>query len=269
MNEEMFFKSRSIARADPAKDIDLINQYSLKELKPEDVYCFSVALCDNEIDRDLERFTDASLKSLQLLFVGKTGIKNHDWDTDNQVARIYRAEIQEADRKTSYGEVYKRLMGSAYMLNNEANKSLIESIEGGITKEVSIGFRCKKLSCSICGERLSFSWVDFRTKCRNDHVKGETYDGVQCIGLMEEPEDAYEFSFVAVPSQRGAGVAKDYMRAGTSVHELFMKMSIEQLAEYPEANEAVIKRLQTAMLSAEERKERAEIIKAVEKYRNA
>ena len=78
MNEEMFFKSRSIARADPAKDIDLINQYSLKELKPEDVYCFSVALCDNEIDRDLERFTDASLKSLQLLFVGKTGIKNHD-----------------------------------------------------------------------------------------------------------------------------------------------------------------------------------------------
>ena len=39
------------------------------------------------------------------------------------------------------------------------------------------------------------------------------------------------------------------------------------LAEYPEANEAVIKRLQTAMLSAEERKERAEIIKAVAKYR--
>lgn len=267
MTNTMIFKSRNIKKADAAKDIDLINQYSLKELKPEDVYCFSVVLCDNEVDRDLERFTDEGLKSLAELFVGKTGIKNHDWDTDNQVARIYRAEVEETGQKTTYGKPYKRLMGSAYMLNNEANKNLIESIEGGIVKEVSIGFSCAKRSCSICGERLYFSWESWREKCKNDHVKGEQYDGELCIGIMENPRDAFEFSFVAVPSQRGAGVAKGFMTPGTSVHELFMKMTVEQLSEYPEANAAVIKHLQSAMLSAEERKERAEIIKSVEKYR--
>ena len=268
MNDTMIFKSRNIKKADAAKDIDLINQYSLKELKPEDVYCFSVVLCDNEIDRDLERFTDEGLKSLAALFVGKTGIKNHDWDTDNQVSRIYRAEVEDTAQKTSYGAPYKRLMGSAYMLNSEANKNLIDSIEGGIVKEVSIGFTCKQRTCSICGERLYFSWDTWREKCKNDHVKGEQYDGTLCVGILDDPKDAFEFSFVAVPSQRGAGVAKG-VKPGTSIHELFLKMTADQLAEYPEANAAVIRHLQTAMLSADERKERADIIKSVEKYRKS
>ena len=50
-------KAISTIPADPTADIELINQYSVKELTPQDVFCFSIVLCDNEVDRDTERFT--------------------------------------------------------------------------------------------------------------------------------------------------------------------------------------------------------------------
>ena len=38
-------KDLQLTKADAAADIELINQYSVKELSPDDVYCFSVVLC--------------------------------------------------------------------------------------------------------------------------------------------------------------------------------------------------------------------------------
>ena len=40
------------------------------------------------------------------------------------------------------------------------------------------------------------------------HRRGQTYDGRLCFFNLEEPADAYEWSFVAVPAQRKAGVVK-------------------------------------------------------------
>ena len=260
--------AQSITKANAEADLALINRYSLRELTADDVYCFNVVLCDNEVDRDLERFTDEALEALAGLFAGKTGIKDHGGTASNQIARLYRVEVEETREKNSLGKPLKRLHGSAYMLRTEENKATIEAIEGGILKEVSVGVATKSgPCCSICGERLFFSWSTARNKCKNDHVKGETYDGIRCIGELKDPADAYEFSFVAVPSQRGAGTTKGFEAAGTDAHLTLMKMSVEELAAYPEANEAVIKRLQTAMQSAEEREKRAEIQKAVQRYR--
>jgi len=262
---ELKYKSNSITKANAEADIDLINQYSLKELTADDVFCFNVVLCDNEVDRDLERFTDEALDTLAELFVGKTGIKDHNWTANNQVARLYRVEVQTTKEKNSLGQPLKRLHGSAYMLCNDDNKAMIEAIEGGIVKEVSVGFATKsRAHCSLCGEELFFSWATGRRKCKNDHVLGELYDGVRCIGELRDPGDAYEFSFVAVPAQRGAGATKSLKCAGIDIHETIMKMSVEELAEYPEANEAVIKHLQTAMLSADERAKREAIRKYAE-----
>ena len=70
MNGIEKLKSFNLTKADAEKDIDLINQYSLKELKPEDVMCFSLVLCDNEVDRDCEKFTQESLEALAKMFVG-------------------------------------------------------------------------------------------------------------------------------------------------------------------------------------------------------
>lgn len=259
-------KSFQLTKADPEKDIGLINQYSLKELKPEDVLCFSLVLCDNEVDRDHEKFTVKSLETLASMFVGKTGIKDHSWSMRNQVARLYRVELQKTAEKNSVGEQLVQLLGSAYMLRTPENESLITSIEGGIVKEVSVGFGIKRLTCSICGEELKRrSWWE-PVKCKNDHVKGQTYEGETCIGLMEDPTDAYEFSFVAVPSQRGAGTTKDF-ESESSIFKMVMQLTPEELGENKEALETVIKHLQTAMQSAEEREKRAEIQKAVQQYR--
>lgn len=257
-------KAFSITKADAEKDIGLINQFSLKTLKPEDVMCFSVVLCDNEVDRDYEKFPDSALEALAKMFVGRTGIKNHSWDMKNQVARLYRVEIEDTKQKNSQGERLKQLRGSAYMLRTDENKALIESIEGGIVKEVSIGFSIKKLTCSICGEQFKASWWE-PPKCKNDHRKGIEYDGKTCIGLMEEPTDAYEFSFVAVPAQRGAGTSKAFDSNGESIFKMVMSVSLEDLSKDEEALDTVINHLLTAKQSVDERKKRAEMAEHAKK----
>ena len=52
------------------QDMELINRLSRKKLTPEEVYTFSVKLCDNEVDRDGERFDREALTKLAELFVG-------------------------------------------------------------------------------------------------------------------------------------------------------------------------------------------------------
>lgn len=56
-----------------------INALSRKELKAGEVYAFGVRLCDNEIDRDGERFPLETLQELERLFVGKSGVFDHQW----------------------------------------------------------------------------------------------------------------------------------------------------------------------------------------------
>ena len=78
-----------------AEDMALINQLARRELKAEEVYVFPVTLCDNETDRDCERFSVSALAKLAELFVGKTGIFDHDPKGANQTARIFRADKAE------------------------------------------------------------------------------------------------------------------------------------------------------------------------------
>ena len=51
-------------------ELDLINQYTRRKLSRDEVYIFSVVLCDNEIDREFEKFTKDALEKLAELFVG-------------------------------------------------------------------------------------------------------------------------------------------------------------------------------------------------------
>ena len=185
------------------KKMAKINKFTRRELKEEEVYCFSVILCDNEIDRDNEKFSVAALRKLAELYVGKTGIWSHDPKGENQTARIYDTEVvTDPTRKTADGEEYTYLRASAYMVRTGKNADLIREIDGGIKKEVSVGCAVAKEVCSICGR-------DRRTgECA--HRKGRSYNGRKCYYTLSEPIDAYEWSFVAVPAQRGAGVTKKY-----------------------------------------------------------
>lgn len=169
-----------------------INAYARTPLTAEAVYCFRVRLCDDRPDRDFERFDTAALPRMAELFRGKTGICDHQWSADRQVARIFDTQVVREDDGASC------LMAEAYVLRTERNADLIADIEGGIKKEVSVGCAMGQARCSICGEPYG--------TCA--HRKGAVYDGETCLAVLSEPLDAYEFSFVAVPAQRAAGVTK-------------------------------------------------------------
>lgn len=182
--------------------MEKINSYALADLTAEDVFVFSVVLCDNEIDRDGERFTVESLKTLEQLFVGKTAIMNHSMKTEDQNARTFKTELITDGRKNSLGEDYYYLKAWAYMVRTESNADLIKEIQAGIKKETSVGCSVSEIRCSICGND--------RRKKRCSHIKGNEYDGRLCFDELINPTDAYEWSFVAVPAQKNAGVTKGY-----------------------------------------------------------
>lgn len=182
--------------------LDNLNKFTRKELSAEEVYIFPVTLCDNEIDRDNERFTVKSLEEMAEKFIGVTGIFDHNPKGENQTARIFLTEVIKENRNNSLGEPYTYLKGYAYMVRTDSNADLIREIDGGIKKEVSVSCSAEKQLCSICG-------ADRRAKvCR--HVKGRKYDGKRCFFELEDISDAYEWSFVAVPAQIHAGVTKSF-----------------------------------------------------------
>lgn len=194
------------------EELRYINQFAKTELTEDQVYVFTVRLCDNEVDRDFERFDTAALETLGEMFVGKSGIFDHQWSAKGQAARIYRTEVvQEPAMTTAAGDGYCWLKGWAYLMRTEKNVDLITEIEGGIKKEVSVGCSVAKRSCSICGAEEGC--------CQ--HIRGQMYGEELCFTELSEPLDAYEWSFVAVPAQRNAGVVKRFGQkaAGTALLE--------------------------------------------------
>lgn len=185
-------------------DLSRIGAYMRKTPEADALYTFPVVLCDNEIDRDLERFDTPALEALAALFVGKTGLFDHSMQSRDQTARIFKAEcIVDPARKTQTGQAYACVRATAYMPRIEKNRALIEEIDSGIKKEVSIGCAVAQIRCSICG-------ADVRSSpCV--HRKGKSYDGQVCHHILCTPTDAYEWSFVAVPAQRAAGVTKSFI----------------------------------------------------------
>ena len=113
------------------------------------------------------------------------------------------------------------LKGYAYMLRTQSNQDLIAEIEGGIKKEVSVGCAVAQSRCSICGENIR--------DC--PHEKGMTYDGKLCWADLVGATDAYEWSFVAVPAQKEAGVMKS------------MRQDMEQLGREAELGRKYLRKL--------------------------
>ena len=212
-----------------AVQMEAINAHARAKLEPEQVYVFALRLCDDQVDRDLERFDTAALPELAKLFIGKTGVVDHRWSSDAQVARIFETQVVREDG-VSYIKAW------AYIRRGGNADEVIADIEAGIKKEVSVGCAMGWSACSICGGEYG--------TC--GHQKGEYYDGQLCCVILKEPVDAYEFSFVAVPAQRGAGVMKGMGRG---------KRSLKALAEEFGNQEEYRTLFKEAQLGREYRKE--------------
>ncbi len=171
--------------------LEAINAQAKGAMTAEQVYVFSLRLCDDQVDRDLERFDTAALPVLAKLFIGKTGVVDHKWSSDAQVARIFQTEVIR-EEGISYIKAW------AYIRRGGHADEVIADIEAGIKKEVSVGCAMGRSVCSVCGSEYG--------TC--GHQKGEYYDGQLCCAILKEAMDAYEFSFVAVPAQPNAGVLK-------------------------------------------------------------
>ena len=199
-----------------AEELELINTYTRRTLTAGEVYVFTVVLCDNDVDRDGERFTVESLFALEKLFVGKTGIFDHNPSAKNQTARIISCKVENvASRTTATGDEYFCLKARAYLPRTEGNSELIAALDSGIVKEVSVGCAVGKILCSVCGEDIGMC----------PHRKGETYGGKLCCGELTEPYDAYEWSFVAVPAQKNAGVTKTAYGKEIDMEGIMKKLS--------------------------------------------
>ena len=219
-------KSAVVIKGVPSSgDLALINAQTLRELKAEEVFTFRVAAADTQVDRDFERFSKVCLEKLAELYVGKPFITDHQWSSGNQVARVYAGAVEDGEDGAS------RLVLSCYMLRSGASQTLIDAIEAGINREVSVGVAVKRATCSICGADKA------RAYC--EHRPGKSYDGTLCTVELGDPEDAYEVSFVAVPSQREAGVVKRY--AGDQ----------EKPAAPPEDKDAARRKELTAVIALE------------------
>ena len=199
--------------APSALQLEAINAQAKARLNGEQIYVFSLRLCDDQVDRDHERFDTMALPVLAKMFIGKTGIVDHKWSAENQVARIFETQVVQ-ENGVSYIKAW------AYMRRGGANDEIIADIEAGIKKEVSVGCAMGSCICSVCGSEYG--------TC--GHMKGECYDGQVCCAILREPVDAYEFSFVAVPAQPAAGVLKALGGRKCSLKELAEEFGVQ--AEY-------------------------------------
>lgn len=217
------------------EQLEKINCQSKGALTAEEVYVFSIRLLDDQEDRDGEKFATEALEPLGRMFIGKPGIVDHNWSAEKQAARIFDTEVvREADQSW--------LRAWAY-IPRSGREALIADIESGIRREVSVSCSMGRRSCSVCGAVLG--------AC--NHRRGESYNGTRCVAVLEEPQDAYEFSFVAVPAQRAAGVVKAYGGGET-------KMQLGEIVEKAGSPEATgeYRRLKVLAAYGERRQARAQ-----------
>lgn len=197
-------------------ELALINAQALRPLTEEEVFTFRLAACNDQVDRDYERFTGETLEGLAALFVGKSVLTDHVWLAGCQTARVYAAGTEDSDG-------VKRLILRCYMPRTEQTAGIITAIETGILRECSVCCAVRRVVCSVCGAD--------QTKACCLHIPGREYDGQLCVMELDGAKDAYEVSLVAVPAQPEAGVIKSkrYGSAETPENE-------PQGAEAPDDN---------------------------------
>lgn len=181
------------------KELDYINRFANRKYKANEVYVFTVNLCDNDVDRDNEAFSVEALHELERLFVGKTGILEKSPSSKNSTARIFVCGVESVPgKKTKAGDDYYKLVARAFIPVNENTVDTVSDIKNGRVSEISIGCSVENRMCSICGKDIHIC----------GHKKGEMYDGKLCYAKIYDIADVYEWSAVAKPVVKKKATAR-------------------------------------------------------------
>lgn len=194
-NKQMLKGARVMRAAALDEDeLALINRWTLEPLSAEGVFTFRLVACDDQVDRDYERFTPETLAGFAQMYPGKPVLRDHRWSADVQTARIYKATVEPRDGGGS------QLVLGCFIPRIKQTEDTIAAIEGGLLRECSVGVVVAHRICSMCGNEY------YSHDC--SHIKGRTYDDRCCTVALDGAEDVYEVSLVPVPAQREAGVIK-------------------------------------------------------------
>lgn len=128
-----------------------INGFALKELTAEDVYVRKFLLCHSAVDRDRERFPESILQDFVATIPGKSLLAVHDrrslplglWfdATTEQMSLEQFKALTGVDATVPEGQTVISVMWAwSYMLNKDFNAPIIENMDGGVYRHVSIGF---------------------------------------------------------------------------------------------------------------------------------
>lgn len=211
--------------------LKLINEHTIEPLTEEDVFTFDVILCDNEGDRVWDKMTHKFLTEFKDKSKSLIGLKDHDWTADNQMARLYDTEVVETDEVTALGDKREYVLGHAYTL--KSNEDYVKRINAGLLNHCSVSFKSSGDKCSICGCE-THKGPDERAVCENGHVAGNSYDGVVCYNIIDQCDDCYEWSLVAVPCQRGAGVKNKFIGGKVMKKSAFFMQKLLKSKAMPE-----------------------------------
>lgn len=204
------------------EDLEKINKFTRKPLNSDDVAIFEVTLCDNEVDKDYERFDKGALEMIRTLSVGNLGVLYDVSHSTDQIARIYDCQINELNKLTQSGEYYKKVVAKVYIILTPNNSSLVEKLS---STPVEVGISCsiKDCTCSICGQNMRVS------ACR--HIKGKKYKGKLCYGVLSGMYDFLEWSLKIKSDNK-----KDNNERCESIINDDIQRSFTTLEDVPESN---------------------------------
>lgn len=155
-------------------------------LTEDDVFVFSMELSNSNIDAYFTRMTAETLQNYadRINNKGVPLMEQHE-DMIYPVGRQFSAEVTQDE-----GGVY-RLPVMTYILRGDVNSAgistdaIIKKIQGGVQRDVSIGFIAGSYTCSICGGPMVPYWGGRAEGVQCDHICGCMYEGQTCYAWVE------------------------------------------------------------------------------------
>lgn len=201
---------RKAVASPTAEQLAAIAQFTVREMKAEELYVREYIVAHNAIDRDRECFDEALLGEFARTFPGKGLFVRHptgwDGDTGPGEGRIFAARVEQMtleDARKVLREpnlqlppdrsMVSVLYASAYIAVTGDNECLRTKLDAGVAGDVSIGF-------SAAG-----------TESVNDR------SGNSVARRWKAPGEALELSLVWLGAQPGARTHKNATREGNAV----------------------------------------------------